>query len=94
MVKQIQVLSKGQKSEDCEPICKRLVDVFPVLASLQPLTKMLPHALPSHWRTGGIFRSKGTYRVLKHMTKNNCLTHFFEWGIVCIKPESALSRVG
>ena len=37
----------------------------------------ISHALPSHWRTGRIFRSKATWRnrVLKHMTKNKCLTY-------------------
>ena len=34
----------------------------------------ISHALPSHWRTGRIFRSRATLRnrVLKHMTKNVC----------------------
>ena len=40
----------------------------------------ISHALPSHWRTGRIFRSKATLRnrVLKRMTKNKCLTYFWK----------------
>ena len=38
----------------------------------------ISHALPSHWRMGRIFQSRVTLRnrVLKHMTKNKCLTYF------------------
>ena len=40
----------------------------------------ISHTLTSHWRTGRIFRSKATWRnrVLKHMTKNKCLTYFWK----------------
>ena len=41
----------------------------------------ISHALPFHWRTGRIFRSKATLRnrvyMLKRMTENKCLTYFW-----------------
>ena len=82
--------ANGKKSGDCKPACKRHADVFPVVASLRQWTKMLSHALLSHCRMGGIFCSKGTYRVLKH-DKKQVFDSFFERGILCIQPESALT---
>ena len=48
---------------------------------------MLSHALPSHWRTGGIFRSN--ISSVETYDQKQVFDSFFERGILCLKPESA-----
>ena len=61
-----------------------------VITSL--MTYYISHALPSHWMTGGIFRSKAALRN-RALTENKCLIHFWKglavWYPLCTA-ESAL----
>ena len=65
-VKKVQTLESISREQD---VISSLVTYF-----------YISHALPFHWRTGRIFRSKATLRnrvyMLKRMTENKCLTYF------------------
>ena len=82
-VKKVQTLESISREQD-------------VISSLA--TYYISHALPSHWRTGGIFQSKATLRnqVLKHMTKKQVFDLFLKGAnnsILCVQPKVYLHRV-
>ena len=77
VVQQVQVFTKRLKKVQIASLLFATLESITreqdVITSL--MTYYISHALPSHWMTGGIFRSKAALRN-RALTENKCLIHF------------------